>query len=181
MPKPRKPRPQQTAPAGAAPVSWTTTLDDLVDGSHVSAVGLRRVVAAVGVAALAWGALTLAAGDIAFALFLLAYGLLDLAILFFRPAERVLFRGRVSRLVGQRCEAALGARGVTVRQAGAAGTIAWGDLESLREDARTFLLVAAGGSGRFGIPKRAFEGPEAVAAFRDEVRRRMAEARPPAR
>jgi len=180
MPKPPKPRPRRAGPTGPTAVGWTTTLDDLVDGSHLSATGLRRVVAAVGFAALAWGILTLLGGDIAFGLFLLAYGLLDLAILFFRPAERILFRGRVARLVGQRCEVSLGARGVTLRQAGATGTIAWADLESLREDARTFLLVASGEGGRFGIPKRAFGGDDAVAAFRDEVRRRMAESRPPA-
>ena len=149
-------------------VRWTTTLDDLVDSSHLMAGGLRRVVALVGVAAGAWGVLTIASGDVAFGVFLVGYGLVDLALVFVRPVERALLGRRARHLVGRAWEVAATDDGLALRQAGATGTLGWAAITSIREDART-IVVVSGRSVRYGIPKRAFASPEAAAAFRDAL------------
>ena len=153
-------------------VRWTTTLDDLVDGSHLTASGLRRIVAIVGIVAIAWGVLIVLTGDRVFGIFLLAYGLLDFAVIGFRPVERALIGRRVRHLVGRPCVVELSADAITIRQAGATGKLGWAALTGVREDGRTIALMT-GRAVRFGIPKRAFATPEAAAAYRDEILRRI--------
>ncbi|MFN8628995.1 MAG: YcxB family protein [Chloroflexota bacterium] len=163
------------ASSAADTVRWTTTLDDLVDGSHLTAVGLRRIVTVVGVLAVAWGVYTLVSGDVVFGLFLSAYAVLTLGMIYFRPLERVIVGWQARPLLGRECEVATTAGGVAIRQGTARGVLAWVELTGIREDARTILLVA-GRAARFGIPKRAFDSPAAADAFRDEVLARVAAA-----
>jgi hypothetical protein len=153
-------------------IRWTTTPDDLVDSSRLMAGGLRRVVAAIGVAAGAWGLVTVASGDAAFGIFLVAYGLGDIALVTVRPVERALIVGRARHLVGRAWEVAPTADGLLLGQAGATGTLDWRAITSIREDART-IVVVADGSVRYAIPKRALGSPEAAAAFRDALTERI--------
>jgi hypothetical protein len=164
--------------SAAAPdtIRWTTTVDDLVDGSHLTAVGLRRIVTVVGVLAVAWGVYTLVSGDVVFGIFLSAYAALTLGMIYFRPLERVIVGWQARPLLGRECEVSVTAQGVAIRQGTARGTLAWRELTGIREDAQTILLVA-GRAARFGIPKRAFASPEATGAFRDQVMARVAAAR----
>jgi hypothetical protein len=157
-------------------IRWTTTLDDLVDGSHLTAVGLRRIVTVVGVLAVAWGVYTLVSGDVVFGLFLAAYAALTLGMIYFRPLERVIVGWQARPLLGRECEVTLAAPGVAIRQGTARGTLAWRELTGIREDASTILLVA-GRAARFGIPKRAFASPKDAEAFRDVVLARIAAAK----
>jgi len=158
-------------------VRWTTTLDDLVDGSHLTAATVRRVMAVAAVGAMAWGAISIATGDAGFGVFLIAYSVIAGAMIGYRPVERALIARRVKPLVDRPCEVTLTVDGLAIRQGGGAGTLAWSVITSVREDSRTLLLVSSR-DGRFGIPKRAFATPEAAAAFRDEVLRRVEAAGP---
>jgi hypothetical protein len=160
------PRSARNAPTA---VRWTTTVDDLVDGSHLTAVGLRRIVSVLGVAALAWGLYTIVADDIAFGLFLAAYAALTVGMVYWRPLERVIVGWQARPLVGRECEASITPAGVAVRQGSAVGVLVWRELTTVREDDRT-VLVVAGKAARFSVPKRAFASPEDAAAFRDDVR-----------
>ena len=166
MPSPRSATPADTI------VRWTTTLDDLVDGSHLTASGLRRIVKVVGIVALAFGAFSIVAGDPGFGAFLVLYGLLDFTVIGSRPVERVLISRRVRHLVGRPCVVEITADAVVIRQAGATGRLGWAALTGVREDAQTIALMT-GRAVRFGIPKRAFATPEAAAAYRDEIVRRI--------
>jgi len=165
------PNPRTDAPADPT-VRWTTTLDDLVDGSHLTASGLRRIVATVGIVSLAFGAYSVVVGDLGFGVFLLAYGLLDLGVIGFRPIERALIGRRVKHLVGRPCVVQMTEEALTIRQAGATGQLGWAALTGVREDARTIALMT-GRAVRFGIPKRAFATPEDAATYRDELRARI--------
>ena len=158
----------------AAPVTvnWTTSIDDLVDGSRITAVGLRRIVTVVGVLAVAWGVVTLVSGDVAFGLFLVAYAALTLGMIYVRPLERAIVGWQARPLLGRECEVRTTDAGVEIRQGAAHGTLPWRELTRLREDARTLLLIF--GRARFGIPKRAFSSPEAVDSFRSLVAARIA-------
>jgi hypothetical protein len=160
--------------SSAAPdtIRWTTTLDDLVDGSHLTAVGLRRIVTVVGVLAVAWGVYTLVSGDVIFGLFLSAYAGLTLGMIYFRPLERVIVGWQARPLLGRACEVSMVPAGVAVRQGTAQGVLRWDGMTGIREDEGTLLLVS-GKTARFGIPKRAFASQEAATAFRDEVLARV--------
>jgi hypothetical protein len=161
-------------PAPAA-VRWTTTLDDMVDGTHLTAVTARRVMALVALGVMVWGALSIVTGDAGFGAFLLAYSAFSFGMLAFRPLERALLGRRVRHLVDRPCVVSLTDDGLSIRQGDGSGTLPWNVITGVREDGRTLLLVSSR-AGRFGIPKRAFASPEAAAAFRDEILRRAAEA-----
>jgi hypothetical protein len=163
--------------APAQTVRWVTTLDDMVDGTHLTAVTARRVMAIVALGALAWGALSIPTGDAAFGVFLVAYGVFSFGMLGFRPLERALIGRRVKHLVDRPCVVSLTDDGVAINQAGRSGALPWSAITSVREDSRTLLLVSRT-AGRFGIPKRAFATPETAAAFRDEILRRIEAAGP---
>ena len=164
------PRTAHAASTSAVPstVRWTTTLDDLVDGSHLTAVGLRRIVTVVGLLALGWSVATMLEGDGIFSVFLGAYALLTLGMTYARPLERGIVGWQARPLVGRECEVSITASGVAIRQASAEGVLPWREVTGIREDGRT-LLIVAGRAARFGIPKRAFASPGAAEAFRDAV------------
>ena len=162
-------------------VRWVTTVDDMVDGTHLTAVTARRVMAIVALGAMAWGALSIVTADAGFGAFLLAYSVIALAMLGFRPLERLLLGRRVKHLVGRPCEVSLTDAGVAINQDGRSGALPWSAITSVSEDGRTLLLVSRT-AGRFGIPKRAFATAEAAVAFRSEIDRRSQAAGPaPAR
>lgn len=149
-------------------IRYTMTLDDLVDGSRLVQRSFRRFVTAIGaVVGIAGFALVLTSpGWLGFAM--IGYGLLDLALIWVRPLERLLMRRRVARLVGNECEVAVTESGLSFTQGGVQGEIAWSALTGISEDAKT-LAVVSGGVARLGMPKRAFGSETNLAAFRKEI------------
>ncbi len=153
-------------------IEYTMTLDDLVDGTRLVQRAFRRFVTAVGVIVGLTGIsmVVTSPGWLGFAM--IGYGLLDLAMIWTRPLERLLMRRRVARLVGNECEVAVTASGLLFVNGGVHGEIGWSALTGIREDART-LAVVSGGVARLGIPKRAFGSEADLAAFRNEITSRI--------
>ncbi len=159
--------------AAGTEISYTMTVDDLVDGGRLVQRPLRRFAIMLGVVACIAGAGLVLAGDRVLGAAAVIYGLLDLAIMVAgRPMERFAVRRRAGRLIGNECDVGLGARAVTFRNGGASGEIAWSELTGIREDARTIGL-ATGGALRLGIPKRAFASQAELATFRQQVSSRI--------
>jgi hypothetical protein len=154
---------------------WVTTIDDVVDTSHLTARSLRRTLSAIGVAVAFAGVVAGLAGDAGLCVELLLFGPVVLVPLFFRPLERVVVGRGVADLVGRACEVEAVGDGLAFRQAGATGTLAWSALTGVVEDARTIALTS-GRRVRFAIPKRAFDSPDHASAFAGLVRGRIAAA-----
>ena len=160
-------------PNGSTTVRWTMTLDDLVDGNRLLMGSFRRFVTSIGVAAVAVGIVLFFAVPGWLGPAAIAYGVLDLGLLWFRPIERLALRRRVSKLIGEGCEVVASQDGLAFRQSGMDGNVAWSSLTGIREDSHT-LAVMSGGVARLGIPKRAFASAEEARAFRDLVAMRIA-------
>ena len=131
-------------------VRWVTSLDDLVDGVRVTTSGTLRIIGAIGVAVIGWGAYTIASGDLPFGMFLVIYGVVDLALVSTRRLQRALIRLRMAHVAGRPCEVSITMDGLAYSQWGATGVLAWPALTGVRQDARTLLLVS-GRTPRFGI------------------------------
>ncbi len=154
-------------------IRYVLTLDDLVDGNRFVLRTFRLLVTGIGIVALAasailWGS----GGGPVVSVAALGYGVLDLALLWARPIERLLLRRRVARLVGNECEVAVTDQALAFRQAGMKGEFAWTDLTGVREDGRT-IAVVSGGVTRMGIPKRVFGSAAELADFRRAVLARI--------
>ena len=148
-----------------APVSFTITLDDLVDSQRLSS---RKVAIASG-ALVAFGLGIFALGS---AVGLVAAVLALLALLEWRfpTVDRWLLRRRFAARIGAEVEFWTDERGIEYRQTGFSGHIDWATITSIKEDARSLTLMQ-GGLRLMGIPKRAFGSDDAAAAFVAEVRR----------
>lgn len=153
-------------------VRWTMTLDDLVDGNWFVQRPLRLLATAIGVAAIAAGAVLTVAGPGWIGPAVIAYGFIDLALGWFRPLQRLMLRRRVAALVGKPCEVVATNDGLAFRQPDSDATFAWSSLTRTMEDART-LAVVSGGVVRMGIPKRAFGSSQEAITFRDEIASRI--------
>ncbi|HEV8404143.1 MAG TPA: YcxB family protein [Candidatus Limnocylindrales bacterium] len=153
-------------------IHYTMTLDDLVDGNRLVQRTFRRFVTAVGLIVGVLGVMLLVTSPGWLGVAMIGYGLLDLVLVWTRPIERLLMGRRVARLVGNECEVAVAADGLSFADGGVRGEIAWSALTGLREDGRT-LAVVSGGVARLGIPKRAFGSEADLAAFRTEVTSRI--------
>ncbi len=161
-----------TAPTTAG---WVTTIDDVVDTSHLTARSLRRSLSVIGVAVAIAGAAMGLTGDAGLSVELLLSSVVVFALLFFRPLERVIVGLGVGYLVGRPCEVEAGGDGLAFRQAGATGTLQWSALTGVVEDAGTIALTT-GRRTRLAIPKRAFDSPDAAAAFAELLRGKIAAA-----
>jgi YcxB-like protein len=167
-----------TAPAASATpttADWVTTMDDVVDTSHLLARSFRRFLTILGAVVGLAGAALVLGGDAGLGVWLLLSGAIVFPVLFFRPVERAVIGRRVAYLVGRSCEVEAGGDGLVFRQAGATGTLEWRAMTGVVENARTIALTS-GRQARFAIPKRAFGSPDRAAAFAELLRERIAEA-----
>jgi hypothetical protein len=167
--------------ASATPTSadWVTTMDDVVDASHLVARSFRRVLTVMGAAVGIAGAALVLGGDAGLGVWLLLSAVIVFPVLFLRPIERAVIGRRVADLVGRSCEVEAGGDGLVFRQAGATGTLEWSAMTGVVENDRTIALTS-GRQARLAIPKRAFGSPDRAAAFADLLRERIAGANPSA-
>lgn len=154
------------------------TLDDLVDGVWFPMRSLRILVTAIGIAAVVGGALLTITRTGWIGPGAIAYGLVDLALVQFRPLQRLLLRRRVVALVGKTCEVVLSEHGLTYQQPDSNATFAWSSITGTKEDSH-ILAVVSGGVIRMGIPKRAFSSDQEAAEFRAELARHIEAVRTP--
>jgi hypothetical protein len=156
---------------GPRVVRFTLVADDIVDVQNFLQRPLFRLITAIGLAALVLGLFLLVLADRPLlALGLIAYGTLDLALVHARSIRRWAAARRGRRLLGTAFQFELvPEHGLRWTETGGNGELRWSSLTELREDER-LLAFMAGGVLRATIPKRAFETPAELAAFRDEAR-----------
>ena len=164
-----------TATPPTTTLRYAMTLDDLVDGNRFVSRPIRRFGTLMGAVVGTAGVAVLITSPGWLGLAMIVYGLLDLALLWFRPLERLLLRRRVAQLVGNDCEVSVTEDALAFRQAGMTGEFAWSTLTGLREDSRT-LAVVSGGVVRMGIPKRVFNSESEAVAFRQVLATKIADA-----
>ncbi len=150
-------------------IRYTMTRDDLVDDIRFVQPALFRLVTAIGVVVGLAGVgfvFLISPAWLGFAM--IGYGLLDLALVWLRPMQRLLMRWRMARLDGDECEVEVTTSGLSFVNGGVKWEIAWSALTGIREDAR-ILAVESRGVARLGIPKRAFASLVDLAAFRTQI------------
>ena len=148
-----------------APVTFTITLDDMIDAQRLSS---RRYAVLAGAMVLV-GLGLLAVGIVGGAVVVIL-GVLALVEWRFPILDRWLLRRRVAARIGAECEFWTDERGIEYRQTGFSGHIDWDTITSIKEDDSSLSLMQ-GGITLMGIPKRAFGSSEAAAEFTAEVRR----------
>jgi hypothetical protein len=156
---------------------YTMTLDDLVDGDRLVMKSFRRGVTVIGVLLIVLGVALVLSGEGTLGLPLVAIGLVDFALMWARPIERLLLRRRVARVIGDECEIGMTDDALTWTQGRTNGVIAWSAVTGVREDAHTLALIS-GGVVRMGLPKRAFGSDAEAALFREHVLAQIAAAHP---
>lgn len=157
---------------------FTLAIDDLVDAQRFVQRPVFLLGTAIGIGALVLGFVVVAAGGSPqLAVAAIAYGLLDLVVVRFRPVQRWLAAGRARGIVGKEFEFTLDPdRGLVWTEPGGGGSFSWSSLSELREDDR-LLAFMAGGVARASVPKRAFSSPGDLTHFRGEARRLIEAAR----
>jgi hypothetical protein len=146
-------------------INFTITLDDMVDTHRLAtrkyalAVGFLLIFLGVGIAAVVHPA----------GLGVAVVGGLTLLEWRFPTLDRWFIRRRAAPRIGATCEVWLDETGIAYRQAGLSGHIDWPLVTRIIEDDRS-LLVMQGGLALLGLPKRAFDSPEATARFVTAVR-----------
>ena len=148
-----------------APVTFTITLDDMIDDQRLSSRNAAILAGAMVLVGLGFLAVGIVAG-----IAVVILGVLALVEWRFPVLDRWLLRRRTAARIGAECEFWTDERGIEYRQTGFSGHIDWDTITSIKEDDRTLKLMQ-GGITLMGIPKRAFGSREAVAAFVAEVRR----------
>jgi hypothetical protein len=154
---------------------FTINLDDIRDARRLQQ---RNVALVFGSAFVVVGSLIWLVSGSWSALALALIGIFVLAEWRFPIFDRWFDRRRL--VLGSECEMWLDESGLNFRQTGTArtfemsGQVDWSRISGLREDSRA-LLVMDGRVVRAGIPKRAFTSSDALAEFRDEIARRVAE------
>jgi hypothetical protein len=153
-------------------VRLAVNVDDVVDAQSFVQRPLFLMVTAVGYGAVLVGLVMLVVGGSpGLATGVIGYGLLDLALVQFRPLRRFIAARRARRLIGTELEFELDPQvGLRWTERGGGGSIGWSSLSNVREDGR-LLAFMAGGIVRATIPKRAFPSSAAMVSFRDEARR----------
>ena len=157
---------------GPRVVQFMLEADDIVNAQTFLQRPLFILGTAIGIGALVAGLLLLAFADRPLlGVALIAYGVLDLALVQARPFRRWMAVRRGRRLIGTEFQFELNPeRGLRWTETGGSGELRWSVLTEVREDAR-LLAFMAGGAVRATIPKRAFRSPDELTAFRDEARR----------
>ena len=156
-------------------VRFSINLDDIRDARRLQQ---RNVALVSGSAFLVVGSVIWLVSASWSALALAVIGIVVLAEWRFPIFDRWFDRRKL--ILGSECEMWLDESGLNFRQTGNAGAfemsghVDWSRISGIREDGRA-LLVMDGRVVRAGIPKRAFTSSDALAEFRDEIARRVAE------
>ena len=148
---------------------FTLTEQDLVDAARLSARPFFRLVGAMGaVVFLAGLLLFLLQPDSTVAVAAMFAGPIAIVLARIGYVSRWAVRRRAAALIGAEAAVTVSDEGITFRQPGISGEIRWSALTGIREDARMLFLMQ-GGVYRYGFPKRVFETPADLAAFRSAV------------